>query len=124
MMGAATSLGLVLLLGLAQPPVPTPTEMGRSVAPLVESVTDDVVTIRSTKIIKRAVREDPITQFFRDRMGFGGPAPRERSETQQGLGSGFIIDAKGVVLTNNHVVAGADEVQVVTSDGRVLDAKV
>jgi Do/DeqQ family serine protease len=121
-MGAAASLGLVLLLGLAQPPVPTPSEMGRSVAPLVESVKDAVVTIRSTKIIKRAVREDPISQFFRDRMGIGGPAPR--SETQQGLGSGFIIDAKGVVLTNNHVVAGADEVQVVTSDGRVVDAKV
>ncbi|MBI3465553.1 MAG: trypsin-like peptidase domain-containing protein, partial [Planctomycetes bacterium] len=43
---------------------------------------------------------------------------RERMRRQTGLGSGVIIDASGVILTNNHVVAGADEVTVELSDGR------
>ena len=65
--------------GIAQA-APTPTEMGRSVAPLVERVKDAVVTIRSTKTIRRAVRADPFTQYMRERFGLGGaearPTPR------------------------------------------------
>ena len=114
----------LIALGLADPAVPTPTEMGRSVAPLVDSVKDAVVTIKSIKLIARAERSDPISQFFQERFGMGGGRAPVREERQQGLGSGFIIDAKGIILTNNHVVAGADEVQVVTSDGRNLPAQV
>jgi serine protease Do len=109
----------VSLLGLAQA-VPTPADMGRSVAPLVEAVKDAVVTIRSLKNIPRAVRGDPLSELFGLNPGGQGGA----RQTQQGLGSGFIIDNRGTIFTNNHVVAGADEVQVVTSDGRVLPAKV
>jgi Do/DeqQ family serine protease len=101
---------------------PTPGDMSRSVAPLVDRVKGSVVTIQSTKIIRRALREDPMSQYLRERFGLGGPQPR--NETQQGLGSGFIIDKKGIVLTNNHVVAGADEVKVLLADGRSFDAKV
>ncbi len=117
------SPALVLLLSTFAQAVPTPSEMGRSVAPLVEAVKDSVVTIRSIKFIPRAMRSDPFSEFLRDRFGMESQ-PRGREEAQQGLGSGFIIDSKGTILTNNHVVAGADEVQVVTSDGRVLPAKV
>jgi serine protease Do len=97
--------------------------VGRSVAPLVDRVKASVVTIQSTKIIRRAQREDPMTQYLRERFGLGGQQP-QRKETQQSLGSGFILDKRGVILTNNHVVAGADEVKVLLSDGRSLDAKV
>jgi serine protease Do len=114
---------LLALCALAAEAVPTPADMGRSVAPLVEAVKDSVVTIRSIKFIPRASRSDPFSEFLRDRFGMG-QAPRAREEAQQGLGSGFIIDQKGTILTNNHVVAGADEVQVLTSDGRVLPARV
>jgi serine protease Do len=115
---------LLALCALAAEAVPTPADMGRSVAPLVEAVKDSVVTIRSIKFIPRASRSDPFSEFLRDRIGMGQAPPRAREEAQQGLGSGFIIDQKGTILTNNHVVAGADEVQVLTSDGRVLPAKV
>src|SRR5688572_12513985 len=111
----------VVAAGWAQA-VPTPSDVGRSVAPLVDRVKGSVVTIQSTKVIRRAVREDPMTQFLRERFGLGGARPR--NETQQGLGSGFIVDKKGIVLTNNHVVAGADEVKVQLADGRSFDAKV
>jgi len=118
---AALTAASFLAVGLAQA-VPTPAETGKSVAPLVDRVKGSVVTIQSTKIIRRAVREDPMTQFLRERFGLGGQQPR--NETQQGLGSGFVIDKRGIVLTNNHVVAGADEVKVLLSDGRSFDAKV
>ena len=48
------------------------------------------------------------------------PAPRATREKQEALGSGFIVDKSGIVLTNNHVVAGADEVIVRLPDNRQL----
>jgi serine protease Do len=85
-------------------------------------VKGSVVTIQSTKVIPRVAYEDPMMQFFRERFGLGrGPA---RRETQRGLGSGFVVSRSGVVLTNNHVVAGADEVWVQLADERRFEAKV
>jgi len=102
--------------------VPAPGEMRDSVAPLVDQVKTSVVTILSTKIIRRVLREDPWSAMLREQFGLGGPqATQERS---QSLGSGFILDASGVVLTNNHVVAGADQVMVKLSDDRQLAAHV
>jgi Do/DeqQ family serine protease len=112
---------LVLLPLLAQT-APTPAEMGPSVAPLVERVKGSVVTIQSTKVIPRVVNEDPMMQFFRERFGLGN-APVHR-ETQRGLGSGFIVNKAGIILTNNHVVAGADEVWVQLADERRFEARV
>jgi serine protease Do len=74
----------------------------------------------------------PFEQFFKDflnrnRQGQGGngggdnqPAPRRA----QSLGSGFIIDAAGYVVTNNHVIEGADEVSVTLQDGTTLKAEI
>jgi Do/DeqQ family serine protease len=104
------------------PAVPVPSEAQPSVGPLVERVKGAVVAIQSTKVIRRVVREDPFTQYLRER--FGGGAPSERPEIQRGLGSGFVIDKTGTVLTNNHVVAGADEVVVILGDDRKFEATV
>jgi serine protease Do len=111
-----------ILTSLVAQNVPSPIEMGASVAPLVERVKGSVVTIQSTKVIPRVAYEDPMMQFFRDRFGLGH-APVRR-ETQRGLGSGFVVSKSGVVLTNNHVVAGADEVWVQLADERRFEAKV
>lgn len=102
---------------------PNPAELQASVAPLVARVKQSVVAIQTSKVIRRVVREDPFTQFLRERFG-GGDAPPERRETQRSLGSGFLIDKEGTVLTNNHVVAGADEVIVILDDERSFPAKV
>ncbi len=63
---------------------------------------------------------DPFEKFFED---FFGSFP-EREFKQQGLGSGFIIDEQGHILTNNHVVAEADKIRVTLPDGRSFDGKV
>ena len=91
-----------------------------SLAPMLAKVMPAVVNINSkTRVrVRNPLMEDP---FFR--QFFGMPdMPRERIE--QSLGSGVVIDAaKGYVLTNNHVVAGADDIAVTLHDGRTLKAQ-
>jgi S1-C subfamily serine protease len=54
----------------------------------------------------------------------GAMPPRYRQRIQQGLGSGVIVDAQGHIVTNNHVIAGADKIQVQLADGRSGEAEV
>jgi serine protease Do len=64
--------------------------------------------------------QDPLHRFFGN--PFGGP--RERNPIREGLGSGFVIDPRGYILTNNHVVEGAIDIVVHFNDGRTLPATV
>jgi serine protease DegQ len=86
-----------------------------SLAPMLQKVTPAVVNI-STKTRVRVSNpffDDPV---FRQFFGLQG-SPREQVE--QSLGSGVIVDAaKGYILTNNHVVGGADDITVTLQDGR------
>ncbi|MEP6652366.1 MAG: trypsin-like peptidase domain-containing protein [Myxococcales bacterium] len=122
---APTSIPPAAGTGSAAPlEVPAPGDMRTSVAPLVDRVKGSVVTILSTKIIRQISREDPWSQMLREQFGVGRGAPRVTQQRAESLGSGFLLDATGVVLTNNHVVAGADEVMVRLSDDRQLPARV
>ncbi len=91
-----------------------------SYADVIEPVQKAVVSVYSTKIVRERLRIDP---FFRQLFGDGGAAP-ERERKEEGLGSGVIISPSGYILTNNHVVAGADELKVLLADGREFVAKV
>ncbi|MBL8583119.1 MAG: DegQ family serine endoprotease [Rhizobiaceae bacterium] len=65
--------------------------------------------------------QDFFDDFFKDRGGEDGPGPDQKV---QSLGSGFVVDAeKGIVVTNNHVIADADEIEVNFSDGSRLKAE-
>jgi serine protease DegQ len=93
----------------------------QTLAPMLERVVPAVVNINSkTRVrVRNPFMDDP---FFRQFFGMQN-APRERIE--QSLGSGVIIDAaKGYVLTNNHVVEGADDVSVTLHDNRTLPGRV
>jgi serine protease Do/serine protease DegQ len=91
-----------------------------SYADVIEPVQKAVVSVYSTKIVRERLRLDP---FFRQLFGDNGGAP-ERERKEEGLGSGVIISPSGYILTNNHVVAGADELKVLLADGREFVAKV
>ena len=90
-----------------------------SYADVIEPVQKAVVSIYSTKIVKQRVTNPLLRQFF------GDAAPNEeRDSRQEGLGSGVVISADGYILTNNHVIEGADELKVALSDDREFTAKV
>ncbi len=96
---------------------------------VAKAVGPAVVEIRVTKKVSYNVPPG-FEEFFRDmppnmRPRPGTPPPgHPRQFTQRGLGSGLIVDAdKGYVLTNNHVVAGADKVQVILHDDRTFTAE-
>ncbi len=102
--------------GTASPPaVPSGFNPGAGFAPLVQKVKPAVVNVYSTaapRAVRRSVPRSPLEDFFGE---------RRRSNA---LGSGFVINDQGFVLTNNHVVAQADAISVKTDDGREYKAKI
>jgi len=95
-----------------------------SLAPLVEKVAPAVVNI-STKAKPRNMPGFGGGNLFEWFFGPGmRPGPHQNQmPKQRSLGSGFIIDSKGLVVTNNHVVKGADEIEVQLSDERKFKAE-
>ncbi len=86
-----------------------------------ENTVKSVVHIRTTKAGKTVMARDPFADFF----GMGGGGMQEyKMPDAQGGGSGVIISNDGYILTNNHVVAGADEVQVTFNNRNTQTAKV
>jgi serine protease Do len=98
-----------------------------SYATVVDQVTPSVVTVRVGKKAQAAPTALPFADpRFRDFFGrdFDERGGRMRTPRQEGLGSGVIINADGYILTNHHVVEGADRVEVELADRRVLTATV
>jgi len=93
------------------------------VVAVVQKVGPAVVRIDSTRTITSQIpdkSDDPLFQRF-----FGDRVPSEpRQQVERGSGSGFIINANGQILTNSHVVNGADTVTVKLKDGRTFDGHV
>ena len=116
---------------------PTPTILGRlasmpggptagpgDFSTAAEAVTPMVVHIRTT--MTRTVRQQQMPDIFREFFGdeFGGNQRQPRRQQGQASGSGVIISKDGYIVTNNHVVQDADEVEVIMTDKRSFKAKV
>src|SRR5215469_3912888 len=123
----ATVLAMALALATAEPAAARGPE---NIADVAEQVIDAVVNISTSQKIDPRVTELPdmppgspmeefFDQFFKNRRGNGG---NETPRRVNSLGSGFIIDASGLVATNNHVIADADEINVILNDGTKLKA--
>ncbi|MBO0858162.1 MAG: DegQ family serine endoprotease [Chloracidobacterium sp.] len=108
--------------------------MTTSFAPIVKNAQPAVVSIASTKVVKVSSGDEGLSPLFDDPMfrqffGDRGEGPLNRSgkpreQREQGLGSGVIVSPDGYILTNNHVVDGANQIEVYTSDKRELKARV
>ena len=95
-----------------------------SFAPLVKATRPTVVTIRTTGTAQENAQIDPQMREFMERFfgrDFGGQVPRS-GPRPQGLGSGFIVNGNGTIVTNNHVIDNSDDIKVILSDGEELDA--
>jgi serine protease Do len=82
-----------------------------------------VVNINTERVVKRTVR-DPFEDFYAQFFGYNRVRPREIRQTLQSLGSGFIIDPAGYIITNQHVVERAADlkIHVTTNDGKTYNA--
>jgi Do/DeqQ family serine protease len=117
---------------VASAPAPVPSAVaGTSYAPIVERVMPAVVTIRVEKRASmvptdQQIPDDLFRRFFGEQMPQqrrGAPRMMPRG-VERGLGSGVIVSQDGYILTNNHVVDGADTVKVELNDTRSFTAKV
>src|SRR5438309_4527101 len=82
-----------------------------------------VVNINTERVVRRAVR-DPFDELYSQFFGYDQARPREIRQPLQSLGSGFIIDPTGYIVTNQHVVERAAnlKIQVTTNDGKTYSA--
>lgn len=132
--GAVLMTALVALAVIMSGSVATAKSAPESFAPLAERLLPAVVNISTTQNIKRTEglqrpqlpqlpEGSPFEEFFKeffDRQQRQGP--RQRRATS--LGSGFVIDSSGLIVTNNHVIDGADEITVIFHDDSRLAATV
>lgn len=106
---------------IAQPNLPNPTD-ANFVVTVVDSVGPAVVRIDSARTVTAQAPDglnDPLLRRF-----FGSAVPEQTERVLRGTGSGFVIDTNGLILTNAHVVDGADRVRVTLTDGREFDGEV
>jgi len=139
LLGAVTALGIATLAPPATgstklTPAPVVTAPQGGFADLVEQVQPAVVNISTRTRVATASspaipfefpKGSPFAERFREFFERQTPgAPRGNAPQAQGVGSGFIVDAQGYVVTNHHVVKGADEIIVTLNDGTEIEARV
>jgi len=103
-------------------------EVVKRVLPAVVSIEMKVKPKAKGEVKRRRPPDDSqipeeFRKFFEEFRGRQFEMPDESDTPSQGFGSGFIVDPKGVIMTNNHVVAGADQVDVTLNDGRKFVSK-
>jgi Do/DeqQ family serine protease len=103
-------------------PPESKTQVQLSFAPVVRQTSPAVVNVYGSRVERRQ-RNAYLDDFFERYFGGGGPGmPPERSQTT--LGSGVIVDASGLVITNNHVIENMTEVKVALADRREFEAQI
>ncbi len=97
-------------------------EIKLSFAPIVKRVAPAVVNVYASRVVQQQspFLDDPFFRRFFGGRNFGGPTQR----VQRSLGSGVIIDASGIIVTNHHVIAKASEIKVALADRREFDCDV
>ena len=124
---AATLVGAILSLASAVRAAPAP----ESFADLAERLLPAVVNVSTTQRVGGTGGNvempefppgSPFEEFFRDFFDRRGEQPGNRGRPATSLGSGFIVDSTGYIVTNNHVIEGADEITIILQDDTNLEA--
>lgn len=103
----------------------TKTNIAGSYSSAVKKAMPAVVNIfTSKKVVENAHQDFLDDPMFRHFFGDQLDDPESQAQPENSLGSGVIVSEKGLILTNNHVVATADEIEIALSDGRKMSAKV
>jgi len=89
-----------------------------SFADAVARAAPAVVNIYTARVVTERTQTAPLDQLFGDYW------PSYRQRVERSLGSGVIVDAAGTIITNQHVIAGADSIRVQLADGRIAEAKI
>ena len=97
---------------------PTPSVVMQSFADSVARAAPAVVNIYTARVVRERTQVAPLNQLFGDFW------PSYRRRVERSLGSGVIVDAMGTIVTNQHVIAGADSIRVQLADGRIADATI
>lgn len=99
-------------------PAPSLQDFNDAIVNIADQTNPTVVTVTVTKTVER--QQNPLSRFFGDPRGGGEPEQFQR----RGLGSGVIVSQEGYILTNNHVIEGADEVQVELYNDQSYNAEI
>ncbi len=119
------AVGLLVSVPAWAQSVPASQEQIRlSFAPVVKQVSPAVVNIYTKRVVRQAASPLLSDPFFRRFFGDVVPHGMPQERVQNSLGSGVIVAADGTVVTNHHVINGADEVTVVLADRREFEAKI
>ncbi|MFZ9485862.1 MAG: Do family serine endopeptidase [Alphaproteobacteria bacterium] len=129
----AGALAIAAMLALALAPAPAPARgAGESFAPLVREVSPAVVNIAASRDAQprdmaqqprpAPMPGSPLEEFLR-RFGNPGARPDAAPRRATALGSGFVVDPAGYIVTNNHVAGEASDISVTFADGRQLKAR-
>ncbi len=101
-------------------------DLAQQISPSVVNITTSSVVAASTEDGPMVPPGSPFEEFFKDfmdRQGQGNGPQDNAPRRSEALGSGFVISADGYIVTNNHVIEGADEIQIEFFSGEKLDAK-
>jgi serine protease DegS len=121
LLGAHTAAAVVNPVNAAPPPqavAPNPVVVMQSFADSVARAAPAVVNIYTARVVRERNQSAPLNQLFGDYW------PSYRRRVERSLGSGVIVDAMGTIVTNQHVIAGADSIRVQLADGRIANATV
>jgi serine protease DegS len=121
LLGAHTAAAVKPAVNAAPPPQavsPGPIVVMQSFADSVARALPAVVNIYTARVVRERTQAAPLNQLFGDYW------PSYRRRVERSLGSGVIVDAMGTIVTNQHVIAGADSIRVQLADGRIADATI
>ena len=118
LLGASSAEGVSHAPAAALSGAPRTVVVMQSFADSVARAAPAVVNIYTARVVTERRQAPPLDQLF------GEYWPSYRQRVERSLGSGVIVDAKGTIVTNQHVIAGADSIRVQLSDGRIAEATV